>query len=406
MAEPRIAASLDTLRLQLNTAFPRRNKTSDGWIGDEAHRARKSDHNPDSKGIVRALDVTHDADHQGDDFDSWKFSEVLRANKDPRIKYVISNGKIFYTSGKTPWSWQPYNGTNKHAHHIHISVVGDDTLADDRRPWVIDTLPAGAVMAPKPTPLPPPSGITLSMRQQMAARIVEYEARVDPKGHVIMYRAADGSREVAGINETYFKSVIDRLLPLVDAGNDAEVRKQAGQFILDYTKLATGWVTDAGLEFYLRDCCFNRGRDGATRMLQMALGFTGRDVDGEVGPATRQRLASTKAGDLLLALRKARETYENMKFGPRPNLRKGLENRWNKALADAQKFQAEGSPSATPGTKAATTAGTVLVPTAGAAKAASEGVETHVVVALLIIGFCGGLLLWKFWPRKQRESLT
>ncbi len=34
------------LREQVDDAFPDRDRTSDGWIGDKRHSARKSDHNP------------------------------------------------------------------------------------------------------------------------------------------------------------------------------------------------------------------------------------------------------------------------------------------------------------------------------------------------------------------------
>src|SRR4051794_9209283 len=56
----RLAKALETLRSQVNAAHPTRRKASDGWIGDTAHSARKSDHNPNSAGVVCALDMTHD----------------------------------------------------------------------------------------------------------------------------------------------------------------------------------------------------------------------------------------------------------------------------------------------------------------------------------------------------------
>ena len=56
----RLARSLETLRAQINALSPNRSKASDGTIGDAAHSARTSDHNPDGGGVVRALDLTHD----------------------------------------------------------------------------------------------------------------------------------------------------------------------------------------------------------------------------------------------------------------------------------------------------------------------------------------------------------
>jgi len=46
----RVAGSLEKLLAQLNEAFPKRSKVSDGSIGDVNHSARASDHNPDENG--------------------------------------------------------------------------------------------------------------------------------------------------------------------------------------------------------------------------------------------------------------------------------------------------------------------------------------------------------------------
>lgn len=129
----RVAKSLNTILAQVNTAYPNRDTSSDGTIGDASHQATRSDHNPDSKGIVRARDITHDPGHG---FDSYALAETLRQSHDDRISYVISNGRIF-SSTVDPWQWRKYNGSNPHDHHIHISVVSNDSLADDTRPWNI-----------------------------------------------------------------------------------------------------------------------------------------------------------------------------------------------------------------------------------------------------------------------------
>jgi len=58
VARARLAPSLKQLRTEVDVAWPMRSKRSDGWIGDAAHLARTSDHNPDADGIVHALDIT------------------------------------------------------------------------------------------------------------------------------------------------------------------------------------------------------------------------------------------------------------------------------------------------------------------------------------------------------------
>lgn len=117
----RLAEALLKLREQINAAYPKRSKVSDGSIGDTAHSPRASDHNPDANGIVNAIDITNDP---ANGCDGAKLAEALRLSRDPRIKYVIFAGRIF-SSKKQPWVWRPYDGVNRHDKHVHISVQND-----------------------------------------------------------------------------------------------------------------------------------------------------------------------------------------------------------------------------------------------------------------------------------------
>lgn len=134
----RIAPALETLRQQLNEAFPRRSKVSDGGIGDAGHASRNSDHNPwvkDSKGmgVVTARDFTHDP-KTGIDC-NWLAGTLVK-NKDPRIKYIIWNKRI--CSALKGWEWRPYHGVNSHQHHLHLSVSDHPDRYDSSRDWKLD----------------------------------------------------------------------------------------------------------------------------------------------------------------------------------------------------------------------------------------------------------------------------
>ncbi len=126
-----LAPALRTLRDQINTTWPDRNKISDGTIGDAAHRLRKSDHNPDADGIVRATDITHDPSSGAD---MKPFTDALRKSADPRIKYVIYNKRLFssyWQNGIRPFTWRTYYGSNPHTTHAHISIHGGNLRYDD-----------------------------------------------------------------------------------------------------------------------------------------------------------------------------------------------------------------------------------------------------------------------------------
>lgn len=135
-AQWRVARALERLRDQVDQRFPDRNKRSDGTIGDQAHRSRTSDHNawvkaPDGMGVVSALDLTHSP---GNGPDTHAMAEWLRLQADPRIKYVISNRRIF-SSSTSAWTWRKYSGSNPHIAHMHISVRSERAYYDDASDW-------------------------------------------------------------------------------------------------------------------------------------------------------------------------------------------------------------------------------------------------------------------------------
>lgn len=140
----RVARSLDQLLEQLNALAPNRSRASDGSIGDTAHQSQgsDSDHNPwfvlSGQALVTARDFTHDP---ANGLDCNKLAAALIEAKDPRVKYLIWQGRLMDSravdgNGYRPWTWQPSSG---HYQHLHLSVMAN-ALADDPRPWSLPGL--------------------------------------------------------------------------------------------------------------------------------------------------------------------------------------------------------------------------------------------------------------------------
>lgn len=106
-----LAHNLDSRRSSVWAKYP---GMTIYWIGDPAHQSETSDHNPDSRSIVHALDfMTYTDIAQGNDIVSWLLS-------DPRdLEYVIFNRTIWPRSnGFKP---KTYTGSNPHTDHVHTS---------------------------------------------------------------------------------------------------------------------------------------------------------------------------------------------------------------------------------------------------------------------------------------------
>lgn len=136
MTVPYLAPCLVVLRNEFNLENPNRDKGSDGWIGDAAHQDEVSDHNPDSKGRVLALDV----DATGpwptgltlDDYVNF-IVDAHQAGDDNRLEYAIRNRKIYERSNG--YQARNYTGKDPHTGHAHFSARHDFTGFDNKGEW-------------------------------------------------------------------------------------------------------------------------------------------------------------------------------------------------------------------------------------------------------------------------------
>lgn len=139
-----LTPSLVALRDAFNKRFTRRDKKSDGSIGNQAHAGTKSSHNPDLTGNsevkdgdrldeVRAIDVDADLGESGTTM--LKVIQAMLA--DPatlkRLKYIIHNRTIWTANNK--WRPQRYTGASPHTEHAHFNGIYTDDA--NGRPWPV-----------------------------------------------------------------------------------------------------------------------------------------------------------------------------------------------------------------------------------------------------------------------------
>lgn len=131
-----LAPSLVALIEETDDRYPTRDRASDGSIGDAAHAARESQHNPEN-GWVCAVDIDEDLSSG-----LHSLNELARHvvdQRDHRVRYLIYEGRICKSyvdaNGRAAWVWQTYTGLNDHSHHLHVSVWNTPVARDDTGPW-------------------------------------------------------------------------------------------------------------------------------------------------------------------------------------------------------------------------------------------------------------------------------
>lgn len=238
-----LTVGLTTVRGEFNQVFPKRDKASDGWIGDTRHQVSVSGHNPDRTGRaeyrdgdsldeVRAIDVDkdlRDASGRGVTMETVVQYLVQRARSGAYIpfRYIIYRRRIW--SRSDGWKTRTYNGANAHDEHAHFS--GDYTQTADN--WKGSL---GLASLVKPVVKPP--------------------SKPSPGTKDTLPKYAPGSRE----NSTEHNSIGTDVATL-----QRFIGKPAGDDDGHY-----GPHTKAGVRWYQ----------------DKILGFRGRDIDGVAGPKT------------------------------------------------------------------------------------------------------------------------
>ena len=127
-----LTKQLQAFRDQMDATFPNRDRKSDGVIGDAAHQAEKSGHNPDrtanaeykdgdSKNEVRAIDIDSDTGNPDVSMEGivQHLVRLARAGKLSFIRYLIFNRRIWAAS--SGWAQRAYTGPSPHTEHLHMS---------------------------------------------------------------------------------------------------------------------------------------------------------------------------------------------------------------------------------------------------------------------------------------------
>ena len=144
--------SLAALRGEFNAAYPDRDRTSDGSIGDAAHAAGTSDHNvddgpdqghtpyedDDGKPEVHAIDVDNGLKSGDPDAMERRVQAILtrcRSGVEDRLHNIIYMRRIWQQ--KNGWKQEKYTGSNPHDRHAHFSGCYETARENDTSSWGI-----------------------------------------------------------------------------------------------------------------------------------------------------------------------------------------------------------------------------------------------------------------------------
>jgi hypothetical protein len=153
MADWILIPCLKVLFAEFDRIAPSRDHASDGSVGNAAHQAEVSDHNPDETGSV----PIHDADHLNEvhaidvddtlrepDLTMEKVVQFLlgrcRSGAEKRLRYLIYNRRIW--SASSGWVQKTYTGASPHTEHAHFSASYETKLEASTASWHLEDLVA------------------------------------------------------------------------------------------------------------------------------------------------------------------------------------------------------------------------------------------------------------------------
>ena len=271
-----LAPSLVRCRAEINARWPIRNQhgkytDSDGWIGDTAHQHQgsASDHNPNERGVVDAIDVDVDG------IDPRVL--VAAAIAHPATNYVIWNRTIWSRA----YGFRPrdYTGSDPHTNHVHISVMQSVAAENNTQTWRL----AGGVVVVSTggsrSPLP------MLQQGSQGGGVRKAQALLDVFGaHLVVDgdfgpATAAAVRSFQGSHGLQADGIVGPLTWTALAGGLPELqRRSAGA---DVERLQA--LLDVFGAHLVVDGDFGPATDAAVRSFQ---GSHGLNADGLVGPLT------------------------------------------------------------------------------------------------------------------------
>lgn len=163
---------------------------------------------------------------------------------------------------------------------------------------------------------------------------VETDKNGNPAQVTLPSQDTGGTTEIAGFTDKYDPQQLAQI-----ASTPPAQRKDLVLSLIDQkTAPAAAWSDEPAVQGLLRDTVFHRGAGGAQAIIHAAL--TGQVPVGQDGkplasyqltPDEVQQIKVMHPLDAINAISKARQTYENSIYGVRPQLAKGLTNRFNNA---------------------------------------------------------------------------
>lgn len=135
---PQKTLNVINLENQFNVRFPHRDKASDGWIGDETHKLRRSGHNPDdtpgskpawdgdpdSLQEVRDKDLDSDLGEPGTTMDDVVTHLIQVPRFSTVCRYLIWNGHWWHAD--TGFEKRVFDG-DPHTEHLHYEGAWTQT---------------------------------------------------------------------------------------------------------------------------------------------------------------------------------------------------------------------------------------------------------------------------------------
>ncbi len=139
---PNLTKNLRNFGTQFNVRYLKRDGASDGAWGDEAHRLRRSGHNPDDTSgslpefedadkvpEIRAIDVDKTLNDPTSNFQDVVNHLISLPKIDTQFRYIIYNHKIYHVNN----DFKPvaYTGSDPHTEHGHLSGAWSDKADND-----------------------------------------------------------------------------------------------------------------------------------------------------------------------------------------------------------------------------------------------------------------------------------